>query len=74
MLGVVLNSHITHPAVNQGAKVETPAQLKNQGRGADFRIQDVWIASLAVQNSFPILTRNTKDFADIPGVELLSLP
>jgi predicted nucleic acid-binding protein len=49
------------------------AVLRKKGRGADFRIQDVWIASQAIQNGFPLLTKNTKDFKDIPGLTLLSL-
>lgn len=49
------------------------AALRKQGRGADFRIQDVWIASQAIQNGFPVLTKNTKDFKDIPGLSLLSV-
>jgi len=49
------------------------AALRKKGRGADFRIQDVWIASQAIQNGFPLLTKNTKDFQDIPGLNLLSI-
>lgn len=46
-------------------------QLRKQGRGADFRVQDLWIAALAIQNGFSVLTRNAKDFDDIPGLSLL---
>ena len=49
------------------------AVLKQQGRDADFRIQDVWIASQSIQHNYSLLTRNLKDFQDIPGVELLEL-
>lgn len=48
--------------------------LRKSGRGADFRIQDIWIASQAVQHGFTILTGNRQDFQDIPGLQLLSLP
>jgi predicted nucleic acid-binding protein len=47
--------------------------LKKQGRGYKFRVQDLWIASQAIQNNFPVLTRNIKDFADIPGLQVLTL-
>ncbi len=47
------------------------AELKRQGRGADFRIQDLWIASQAIQNNCAILTYNQKDFRDIPGLQLI---
>ena len=50
------------------------AELRRLGRAADYRIQDLWIASAALRHGFPILTRNTKDFLDIPGVDLLTLP
>ena len=45
--------------------------LRKQGRGSEFRIQDVWIASQAIQHNYTILTRNLKDFEDIPGVQLI---
>ena len=47
------------------------ASLRKIGRGADFRIQDIWIASQAIQQGFPVLTKNKKDFEDIPGIQLL---
>jgi len=50
------------------------AQLRRQGRAADFRIQDLWIAALAVQYAFPVLTHNVRDFEDIPGVKILAMP
>ena len=34
------------------------AQLRRRGRGADFRVQDVWIASQAIQHGHRLLTRN----------------
>lgn len=47
------------------------AELKRQGRGADFRIQDLWIASQAIQNNCAVLTYNHKDFKDIPGLQII---
>ena len=47
------------------------ATLRRQGRDARFRIQDLWIASQAIQHNCPVLTRNRKDFEDIPGLQLL---
>ena len=44
--------------------------LNKRGHGSDFRIKDLWIASQAIQYGVKILTRNEKDFMDIPGVEL----
>jgi predicted nucleic acid-binding protein len=50
------------------------AELAAAGRGHDFRIQDLWMASQAVQHGISLLTRNRKDFEDIPGLELVLLP
>lgn len=50
------------------------ATLKASGRGHHFRIQDLWIASQAVQHGYKLLTRNPKDFLDIPGLETVVIP
>lgn len=42
------------------------AQIKAGGRGYRFRVQDLWLASQAIQHGIPLLTRNGKDFEDIP--------
>jgi len=47
------------------------AHLKKAGRAADYRIQDVWIGSQAIQHGYRLLTRNRKDFQDLPGLDLL---
>jgi len=49
------------------------AYLLNIGRGSDFRIQDLWIASQAIQYRMKLLTANEKDFKDIPGLDLVIL-
>jgi predicted nucleic acid-binding protein len=52
---------------------ELVAALKLQGKGHRQRVQDLWLASQAVQHGFTLLTRNGKDFADIPGLVLVVL-
>lgn len=47
------------------------AQIKAAGRGHRYRVQDLWLASQAIQHGFRFLTRNAKDFADIPGLDLV---
>lgn len=47
------------------------AQLTRKRRGADFRIQDLWLAAQAVQRQFTVLTANAKDFRDIPDLKLI---
>ncbi len=44
------------------------AQSKNSGKTHCPRIQDLWLASQAVQHGFKLLTRNVKDFEDILGL------
>jgi len=45
--------------------------IGRSGKGYRRRVQDLWLASQAVQHGFTLLTRNGRDFADIPGLELV---
>ncbi len=47
------------------------ASLKAAGRGHRYRVQDLWLASQAIQWGYRLLTRNGRDFQDIPGLELV---
>ena len=49
------------------------AQLTQTGRGADFRIQDLWLAAQSIQRDFTLLTANEKDFKDVPGLKLVGV-
>jgi predicted nucleic acid-binding protein len=46
-------------------------KLMRSGRGHDFRIQDLWLASQAVQRKFTLLTANARDFRDVPNLKFL---
>jgi predicted nucleic acid-binding protein len=46
-------------------------RLKKEGRAREHRIQDLWIAASAIQHGYKLLTRNEKDFKDIPGLDLV---
>lgn len=50
------------------------ADLDAAGRPHAYRVQDVWLAALAVQHGLKVLTRNVKDFEGIPGVDVLAMP
>lgn len=50
------------------------AALNMKGRGHKFRVQDLWIASQAIQNVLKLVTHNLKDFEDIPGLEVIAIP
>jgi predicted nucleic acid-binding protein len=53
---------------------ELAAHLARDGkRRHRTRVQDLWIASQAVQHGLSLLTRNAADFEDIPGLELLAI-
>lgn len=46
------------------------AQMKALGLQHRHRVQDLWLASQAIQHALTLLTYNGKDFIDIPGVSL----
>ena len=50
------------------------AQIKTSGKEHLYRIQDLWLASQSVQHGLKLLTRNEKDFVDIPGLDLVVYP
>jgi predicted nucleic acid-binding protein len=47
------------------------AQIKAAGRQHRYRVQDLWLASQALQHACRFLTRNQHDFEDIPGLRLV---
>jgi predicted nucleic acid-binding protein len=47
------------------------ASVHKSGMDHKYRVQDLWLASQAIQNNLKLLTRNEKDFSDIPGLELV---
>jgi predicted nucleic acid-binding protein len=49
------------------------AHLKMSGKTHRPRIQDLWLASQAIQHGFTLLTRNLRDFEDIPGLPVLTV-
>lgn len=49
------------------------ASLDASGKPSTHRTHDVWIAALAIQHNLSVLTRNRRDFADIPGLKVFSM-
>ena len=47
------------------------ADLDAAGTPHHYRVQDLWIAALAIQHGMKALTRNRRDFEGIPGLDLL---
>lgn len=50
------------------------AQIKAAGRNHRYRVNDLWLASQAIQHGYRLLTLYGKDFEDIPGLDLVVLP
>jgi predicted nucleic acid-binding protein len=47
------------------------ATLQKSGRGSHrHRVQDLWMAAQAIQNSLCVVTYNRKDFQDVPGLDI----
>jgi len=46
-------------------------EIRRAGRYHRYRVQDIWLASQAIQHSYRLLSRNRRDFEDIPGLDLL---
>jgi len=49
---------------------ELAAAIKVSGRQHRYRVQDLWLASQAIQHGYHLLTRNRRDFIDVPGLDL----
>ncbi len=48
------------------------AAVKHAGRSPRPRYNDLWIAAQAIEHGYTLLTTNTNDFADLPGLKLVS--
>ena len=49
------------------------ADVDSRGRPPRHRVSDLWLAALAIQHGMKIATQNKRDFADLPGVDLVVL-
>jgi predicted nucleic acid-binding protein len=49
------------------------AKLRKSGKDPHVRVNDLWLAAQAVQCDCRVLTANAKDFADIPGLQVVVL-
>jgi len=49
------------------------AKLRKAGKDPYIRVNDLWLAAQAIQRHFRLLTSNAKDFADIPGLQMVVL-
>ncbi len=49
------------------------AAIKQAGRSPRPRYNDLWIAAQAIENGYVLLTLNSSDFVDLPGLRLATL-
>ena len=49
------------------------AAVKLAGRSPRPRYNDLWIAAQAIENGYTLLTLNTSDFVDLPGLRLATI-
>jgi predicted nucleic acid-binding protein len=49
------------------------AAVKQAGRSPRPRYNDLWIAAQAIEHGYALLTLNTRDFVELPGLRLMTL-
>ena len=49
------------------------ATVKQSGRSPRPRYNDLWLAAQAIEHGYELLTLNTREFEDLPGLRLTSL-
>jgi len=49
------------------------AAVKQAGRSPRPRYNDLWIAAQAIEHGYVLLTLNTSDFVDLPGLQLVTM-
>lgn len=49
------------------------ASVKQAGRSPRPRYNDLWIAAQAIEHGYALLTLNSADFANLPGLRLLTI-
>ena len=47
------------------------SDLFKKGKAVKYRVQDIWLASQAIEHNYKFLTGNIKDFKDIQGLDLI---
>ncbi|MBX3692521.1 PIN domain-containing protein [Dokdonella sp.] len=49
------------------------AAVKRTGRSPRPRYNDLWLAAQAIEHGYAVLTRNARDFADLPGLRIIAI-
>ena len=59
---------VTQQMAETGARIRE--SLRSQGRRIESRAYDLLIAATAIEYNFTLVTRNVRDYADIPDLKL----
>lgn len=47
------------------------AAMRSSGRSPRSRTNDLWLAAQAIEHGYALMTLNTADFADLPGLRVI---
>ena len=50
------------------------AAVRHSGRSPRPRYNDLWLAAQAIEHGYSLMTLNTSDFSDLPGLQIVSIP
>ena len=67
-----LRSFVVLPYDNEMARAWARIRTERQRRGHRISAQDAWIAACALRYSYPLLSHNVADYADITGLTLFT--
>lgn len=67
-----LRAYVVAPYDSELCKKWAMICVERQRLGKPISVQDAWIAATALQCGCPLITHNGADFADIPGLMVIS--
>ncbi len=67
-----LRQYVVVPYDNELCKQWAMICVERQRLGKPISVQDAWIAATALRHGCPLVTHNRDDYADIPGLTVIS--
>ncbi len=67
-LGISETIYVEQRIASRTARLRV--DLRRAGRSVNHRAYDLIIAATAVEHRIPLVTRNIRDYADVPGLDL----
>lgn len=71
-LAQVLKHYVVLPYDDGMAEAWAEVAVARERTGRPIACGDCWIAAAALRHNIPLLTHNGKDFADVPGLTLIT--